>query len=634
MGFLNRLKDDADREAAVDMLRQADLTPAQQTGLMDKIDAYDKVLAERAEIEANAPKNAVEDFFLQPAQARAEGDKVPLSEAHKAGIGLGETALSMGTGALMGAIGGWGGLFTLLTGDNDDANNVLHEAMSKAYVPRTEYGQAQILGLAEPFMELDTMADDVAYNLGGGNEGSPLVQSSIKTALMGLPEVLVLKNTRGLFSTARQARLARKDVQNIAQELDITVTQDGLGPSILRAADEAAPDTRGADMPQLKKALEEREADIRAQRDAAYENAAQHRTYMESASIEDFAVGATQKIVAKGYDLEQLPQASARLADLRNIGRDGADYFTHLQRVDLMRKRINKSMNDVDPKGSDYGALSVLKRDFGKYLDAEFDRLAKGRGGAGTGDPAGAAAWRKARDLAAYHAENFKADKSIARLVNEEGTPEAYSAWLQGANALSPDQGPTSMTVKTVQRLKEVLGDGSPEMQAVRNDYAFSIMEPLFRNPEAPDFNGFITNFNQMVRKNPSLVRELGLDVGEIEKLNRFARMQVRMSDAPSPTAIDLPGTGARVMVGHEMAQASVRVNLVRRLLSNFASIDKFTRKKILNEIAGMNNPAGPLVARGSLAAGEFALVNAMNDMENARERVKERRRKQRRANN
>ena len=90
---------------------------------------------------------------------------------------------------------------------------------------------------------------------------------------------------------------------------------------------------------------------------------------------------------------------------------------------------------------------------------------------------------------------------------------------MLGATAM----GARKEAVSTIQRLKGVLGDSHPAIEGIRQDFLFTVAEPLFK--DRPNFGQFVDRYDSIIRNNGPLVRELGLDTGNFRELLDFGSL-------------------------------------------------------------------------------------------------------------
>jgi hypothetical protein len=175
-----------------------------------------------------------------------------------------------------------------------------------------------------------------------------------------------------------------------------------------------------------------------------------------------------------------------------------------------------------------------------------------------SGDPTAIEAWRGARRANADYRRRFRDEKVIRDMVDIEATPETVRQWIFGTNAV----GARKESAQFVQRIKQELGEDSPQFAALRADAAHDIMRPLFREgPDGgPDLRGFIRNYDEMVRRNRSLAEELfGENLEGLQNLRDIAQAH---RGRPIAAAHELPGfsrIAAVGLFGHQLARGALR---------------------------------------------------------------------------
>ena len=250
---------------------------------------------------------------------------------------------------------------------------------------------------------------------------------------------------------------------------------------------------------------------------AKFNAAKESRTYVDTGAVKDLSASLFRELVDEGFDLREMKGVANILEELDAIdvrlpgvpGKKGQlplpAKTANLNQIELLRKRTNKFKFGT-PEST---AGSIIRNGIDDFLDIEFNkaviqdgRIAKGS--ALSGDAGGIKAWRDARLAHKGFVERFKADKTISQLIEQDATPEQYSAWLMGASAVNAKR----QAALTIKRMKEVLGKDHPTIEGIRQDYLFEMYEPLLK--EVPNFSQFTRNYDSMIRRNPSLVKELG----------------------------------------------------------------------------------------------------------------------------
>jgi len=142
----------------------------------------------------------------------------------------------------------------------------------------------------------------------------------------------------------------------------------------------------------------------------------------------------------------------------------------NLKGIDQWRKRLSAMRRDAFGSGNaaDGRAAKGVLDAFDEQIDAAV------KGGLFQGDSRAIAAWDAARAAHADYARTFKAGKSdpVGRVVqkiigdrtNDPATPEAVANYLYGAGGVNP----SSLNVQVTNRMKQILGERSPEWSAVK----------------------------------------------------------------------------------------------------------------------------------------------------------------------
>ena len=166
----------------------------------------------------------------------------------------------------------------------------------------------------------------------------------------------------------------------------------------------------------------------------------------------------------------------------------------------------------------------------------------------------------------------------------------------------------------TVQHLKKLFGENSPQIEAIRMDLLNDVAAPLFE--PSPNYKGFIRNYDNIIRKRPELVRELGLDNKDLMFLRKAAE-GAEAARGKRAFGLDLSTAAARFFFGHKIARAAVRVTFARAAIDQMFQVGKTGRRTILSEIAGMDI-SKPLIPRDEFLGG--ATVAAGLGIERERE--------------
>ena len=532
-------------------------------------------------------------------------------------VAAGEVALTTATAGLGEIVGGFNAaLGTVLGSRSVEEANLDLEATSDAFTfaPRTERGQKLLQDIAPPLMALEEGADRVSEKLGMGN---PIASTVIKTALLGGAELAIpSKKATGTIAAKRKIGARQREIQKIANDLGINVDHENFAQSIVEAAHRMTPEERAQNAPALQQALREAADFESARRSDLFDQARASRTFVETDSVRDLSDAIRADLVNDGFDLDEMPIVQKRLDDMKSdTFAEGVAAASRLNELEKVRRRINANRSSSP---SENAALNRVKRDMDRFLDDEFNKIATEQGsiprgeGAISGDTAGLQAWKDARLANVRWKQNFSEDKAIAQLIQKESTPEQYRQWLVGATAM----GARKEAASTIRRMKGVLGDQHPAIEGIRQDFLFEIAEPLLK--EEPNFRQFVRNYDAIVRRNPSLVKELDLSRSDMNDLYNFARAQNRLPpNKRLASADDLTSGLARFFAGHKLARGQVRIGIVRNALNLAFGVDRVSQKQILAEVANAMQGEVAIPPRSALAA-EFIAGAAITGLPDA----------------
>lgn len=526
---------------------------------------------------------------------------------------VGDLALTLGSAGAAEIVSGFGGNISMLLGRGvDQTVTDMDFVADKLQVgPFTEGGQKAVQKIAPALMKLEEGADRVSEKLGLGN---PIAATLIKTTLLGgLELALPAKGSVKGLKAGAELRRYEKEIRRIAEKHGINLNLKQFSDDIVEAANRMTPDERAANMPALREALRrEKAADTRL-KNQAFKEARQTRTFVETRAVNDLQQNILADLIEDGFDIADMPKLQRRLDEMANLEtisvQTGAERgvpaaAVRLNELELIRQRSIRNKSTDAPENL---ALIKLREGIDDFLDNEFNSIAVEAGqqiprgqGAISGDIAGVEAWKRARAANVRWHKRYDADKVIKQLIEKEATPETYRQWLMGASAMNANREAGA----TIRRMKEIMGDQHPVIEGIRQDFLFEMYQPLLK--EIPDFAQFTRNYDAMVLRNPSLVGQLGLDRGAMKDMHDFARVQARLPPSGKIfTRGDIVTGVTRMVVGHQIAKAAVRVEFSRRLANALTGVDAVTPKQIIQDI--MNVKFGEVaIPKTSPLAAEF----------------------------
>jgi hypothetical protein len=534
-------------------------------------------------------------------------------------LAVGDVGLTIGTGAASSITVAAAGAAAMLFGRDPEqtAREVEHYSQAGTWMPKGERGKELLEYIAEPLMKLEEGASDLSWWLADGN---PAAATAIKATVLGYIELLL--PSKGAIRGMKTGKLLRKraaEMENLAHDLGVDISQSGLAASVVALAKRMTPDERAAHMPYLRDQLKAASEKAIARKDELYTEARASRSFVDRASASELSASIRKELELEGYVLsdKKMKNISERLDELANMKPDETGTRINLKEYDDVRKKINTMRQ---PKNApENRALNIMNKRMGEFLDAEFDKLALNQGSALSGETAGVAAWKAARGASRDWHKRFNTDRVIKNFINKDATAETMARWLLGASAMGANREAGAI----ITRMKHVLGENHPAIQGIRTDFLFEVASPLL-HPDGPNFNQFIRNYELMIERNPTLVRELNLKKGDFKELHDLARLQKTLP-LDKATARDvikrITTITSRLAVGHEIAKAGVKVNLFRDALNMSLQLDRITQKQMFYELAGIKYGDILLPSKSALA-GQFIAGAALTEIADAQEQL------------
>jgi len=566
-------------------------------------------------------KRTVRDGIVQAAQ-RSQGKVIDNAKLTEDEPGLGsdiarrtsgavQVAGTIASGALAEPVSGiagiGGGLVGLLQGEGfSDAAVRTQRAVADflTFDPKTDTGQEMLEGIAAPLKKLDDAIDWIATESSFDN---PVAAAAIYTTLLGAIDIVGLRGIgrgkSGVGTSVRhtrelEKRLAR--VQKIADDLGIDLTPSELASSIVDAAKEMSPQTRAANAAGLRDALSQADELQKASAANKADLARGSKTFVDVQKATEFAQQAGKELLEEGFDLSKMKNVVERLGELENLrtrspirGELSVERVSaQIQDIQTISNRIEKMLDSraKSPKVRRQPktiredlALTQLKSKLDNWLDQQFnsDMI--------TGDVRGIRRWKEATEARRKYNERFLEDKTILQLMDRNATPGEVNRWLMGASAANAKPA----AVRTIRRIKELLGENHPSIEGIRQDFLFEITSPLLNDVVTPsNFRQVVRNIDNVIKKQSHLIDELDVDVGRLRGLQKLSRGAFNENIRPLFN-IDFAKSIAVLKFGSGLAKkglivrgATLPIRLMGRLLFGKTI---FQKKVLLNELAGAN---------------------------------------------
>ena len=496
-------------------------------------------------------------------------------------LGMIDAAATMATGAAATPFAGIAGIAAeLAPGGQTGAEAVRGFQEKYTWQPKTEYGQEYTGMLAEGGAVIERGVDWLATSV----SDNPLVQTTIKTALLGLPEAAGIKT--GVLRYAKTSKQLQA-MERVADEMGVNLEAGSLPEDLARASRKLAVAKKGEGVMNLQKQLRAERAKIKAIRDARYEQARETRATLRPKSVEELEFDV--RLAVSDYGIDGLPRAKNAMNDIANLSRKSAlGERVSVEEVFALRRKVNSYKPGVSDEATT-GALGRMVSEMDKYTD---DLMYKDLI---DGDPTAVANWRKAIEKHREYKVKFDDNKIIRSIVNDELTPEQVKNVIIGGGKVKAG----SATV--VKRIKNILGEDHPAIDGLRQEMLLPIVQPLFE--AKPNFRQFTKNVNDLIINNNSMVKELSpKSLKPLLDLDKIAKAAIRTGAAPG-FEIDMAEAMSRVLFGHQIAKAALKVSLATKLIKVMQGTGKSERRALLAELTGID-PSKALIPKSSVYGG------------------------------
>jgi hypothetical protein len=593
-----------------------------------------------------------------------------LRASYRTPVALAEMGLMVATGAAAEVVGGWVGL---LGGGSVEERAKRVEGFTDAmtFTPKSLTGDAMLRGIAKPLLWLDTQARDISEK----TSDNPLVQAGVYTAITGATEILGFKGA-GKLKVDPKFNRAVKEVQKTADDMGIKLTQTEMIDSIIDKAADMSPAVRAQHAPELRDALLQARNQSRMVVQSQVAALRQTEASMRAGDVTQFSKDLGAWMAAEGFDVAKMPGVKSALDDLgridkvspltgkrkaieeakaraenamgqaeiagsgmielpgtmrremaegaadaaevaqREIDEVAANHAVTLNEIQTIRNRMEKSRNRIKQEGAEKFsdeavALRTVETKLDEFLDNQFmNDMISGEDGALSG-------WRMATEARMNHNRRFNEDRVIKQIMDRQDSPEAIRAFIFGQAAVSPK----AHSVKVVRKLKEVLGKDHPAIKGMQQDLIFELTAPLLS--DRPNFNQFIRNYDSLVKRNPTLIKELGMNQTELKALRNFAHTAARLPQTSGFITVDLIAKAiSRLSVGHAIAKQGMKVGIFAQVLAKMFGKDSVSTRKIRADLVGATY-GEPMINKMNSRAATVAQAAILADLSDAAEENK-----------
>lgn len=527
---------------------------------------------------------------LIAAEERLREVKSPRGQVKKVlgqAVGVGETALSMATGAGSQIPAGVLGTIDLLSdGLGEGAKTARNVQEELTYSPRTEEGQRFVGTLSAGMGELEKKLDYGLENYVA--PGSPAAQTAWKTTILGVPQFLGLGKGVPKRLSARQKILAEeKEINKMGVELDSAE----LPSQIVSAAKKEAVGTKGSGAKIVQDELLREKKILLDRKNQLYDEAGKGNASIKRYEAAAMDIDARIELIDKNnYDIASMPVVQKRLADLEDISaRSFRGEDIPINELYNLKKRINQNRPAKTDKQQN-SALSVMNKKIDDFIDDKlFNDLVKG-------DKANIQQWKDALKSNKEYQSKFygkeASDKIITKIVSNELAPEEVKNLILGVSKL---KGNSAVIIK---KIKNILGDKHPSMDQLRMEILLPVIEPLFE--AKPNFAKFSKNVDELTLNHSSVVKELSPhSMKPLMKLKKLTDAAIKKEAAPE-FDINMTKTGITYLFGHGLHRAAARMSIINKIVERMKGVGKHERLMMLREMTGVD-PRQPFISKKSM---------------------------------
>ena len=185
--------------------------------------------------------------------------------------------------------------------------------------------------------------------------------------------------------------------------------------------------------------------------------------------------------------------------------------------------------------------------------------------------------------------QTFDKDVTIKKFLKEEVAPETAKKWIMSANATGA--GTEAATV--VNKIKNILGEDSPQMAALRQEVLYDVLQPLLS--DTPNMQSFVNGYDKLFRQNKSFGDAIFPDstqsLGELR--NMVAAIQNNVGNVQR---LDMDTIISRALFGHGIAKAGLKVSLAGQAIRMIRGADgRMRSNQIMADLLGYD-PRAPLI--------------------------------------
>lgn len=517
--------------------------------------------------------------------------------------GLGENAMNIGTGMVSTPIAeAIATAYSTFHEDSDGkADEIASHSQDYTYQPKSAAGRAmhEAIGNAVKKVGIDRFFEWVAHPDAGSTEFG---EHTIKTLLAVTPFLGQLRKALPAMKAA--AVTTPEAVANAG--IDISKPGAEISEQITGLAQSQRTAVRGGAMPAIKDGLEQAAEIHQGKTRALYAQADDLDGTL--AAPKTRALKTSTESVVDHYNVYDsadnlitgMSAVDKRLADFRATFRKNAQI--KISDIEGYRQRLLRDARRTtnEQEGS---ALHYMRKQLDDWEMNEFTNVVR------AGSRETFEAYLKARDSSRSYVAKFTEDKVIDNLLNKQNvTVRELRDTVFGASKNGLPHG-----AKVVERLNSIFGPESRQMNALRQDFLYDVVDPLINEENITvGMRKFVDNYEAATTKQWELVDALApFSKSGIDQAYHVSKAMLKLgiSDSTLMSRIDPVKMVVRIVSGNKLAQGTAKMGLYEALVRTVINTVKPNRRRLWEQLFGYD-PNAPfrktnIAARGVVAAEE-----------------------------
>lgn len=517
--------------------------------------------------------------------------------------GLGENVMNIGTGMVSTPIAeAIATAYSTFHEDSDGkADEVASHSQDFTYQPKSAAGRAmhEAIGNAVKKVGIDRFFEWIAHPDAGSTEFG---EHTIKTLLAVTP---FLGQLRKALPAMRAAAVTTPEAVANAG-IDISKPGVEISDQISGLAQASRTAERGSAMPAIKEGLEQASDIHQTKTRALYAQADSLGGAL--AAPKTRALKTSTESVVDHYNVYDsadnlitgMAAVDKRLADFRATFQKNAQ--VKISDIEGYRQRLLRDARRTTNE-QEGAALQYMRKQLDDWEMGEFTNVVR------AGSRETFEAYLKARDSSRSYVSKFTDDKVIDYLLNKQNvTVRELRDTVFGASKNGLPHG-----AKVVERLNNIFGRDSRQMNALRQDFLYDVVDPLINETDiTKGMQRFVSNYEAATTKQWELVDALApFSKSGIDQAYHVSKAMLKLgiSNSTLMSRIDPVKMVIRIARGNALSKNTAEMRLYEAVVRTVMNTAKPNRRRLWEQLFGYD-PNAPfrktnIAVRGAIAAEE-----------------------------